>query len=82
MADIALAVNQALQSDNEFREIVESNCQLLFLKAIGGRVQLTSAADGRIGIRIDYSPKQEASVSSCVFELQSHGFYETGRHAT
>ncbi len=71
-----------LAGDAETRSIIEDNYELHFHKAVGSRVQLTAAFDGRIGIRIDYNPSHEHLIVACVSQLESEGFHGTGRHAT
>jgi hypothetical protein len=83
MADVATAINESLISDSEMRSIIEDSYQLHFHQAVGSRVQLsTSYGDDRIRIRIDYNPKHEKAIAACIVQLESDGFYQTGRHAT
>lgn len=79
---VANRITAALAGDAETRSIIEDDYELHFHKAVGSRVQLTAAFDGRIGIRIDYNPSHEHAIVACVTQLESDGFYETGRHAT
>lgn len=82
MATVASAINASLEDGAPTRSINKEHYQLHFHKAVASRVQLTAAGDSRIGIRIDYNPKHEHSVAACVAQLESEGFYETGRHIT
>jgi len=53
----------------------------VFIKAIGGRVQLDKGADdGRVSIRIDYDADGAGQVDQFVQTLQGLGFYETFRY--
>jgi hypothetical protein len=53
----------------------------LFIKEIGGRVQLDKVADdGRVSIHIDYDTDSADQVAPFVETLRSLGFYETFRY--
>ena len=82
IADVAIAIRDVLARDLETRSIKEETYELHFHKEVGSRVQLTSAYDGRIGVRIDYNPKYEPILEDCIARLESQGFYEVDRHTT
>jgi hypothetical protein len=79
--DFDSLVSSVLQrfTSHETRLIGDRICTLLFAKAIGGRIQFTGGADGRIGIRIDHNTARSAPVGECIQFLEQSDFYTIGR---
>ncbi len=78
IADVADVITGALASHSGTRSIIEDTYQLHFHKAVSSRVQLTAAGNGRIGIRIDYNPKNEQTIVACVARLATDGSTKLG----
>ena len=77
--DVLNMASDLLAAKGETKRISEPNCDLLFVKAVAGRLQFTTGGDPRIGIRIDYNRTYSAAIENCVAELESRDFYVTGR---
>ncbi len=64
---------------SELCQIKEEGCRLIFLKSIGGRIQLTQSSwDGRIRIVIGFDKDHRKEVEAFLPALQNLGFVVTG----
>ncbi len=73
-------LTEQLSRGGEQRLISEDGFNLLFIKAVGARIQLTSApGDERIGIMITFSGKHVDEVNMTVKKLVEMDFFETNR---